>query len=100
MKMDPASAVAVRVTAVPDAYAWAHSVPQVMPAGLLSTLPLPSPAFVTVSVGPAEEDGGSEPPQAPTNTAQQAIATRNGFIDGPPFVQRVRREFTSRLRFL
>ena len=47
--VDPASAEAVRVTLVPIVkFAW-HVVPQFIPAGLLVTVPLPVPDFLTAS---------------------------------------------------
>ena len=49
-KVELASGVAVRVTAVPLAYGAAHVAPQAIPAGLLVTIPAPAPALVTVSV--------------------------------------------------
>ena len=47
---DPAVAVAVKVTPVFKAYCSVQSVPQLIPLGLLVTVPLPEPALVTVSV--------------------------------------------------
>ena len=50
VKVEPAAGVAVRVTAVPPAYAAMHVAPQEMPAGLLVTVPIPEPVLFTVSV--------------------------------------------------
>jgi hypothetical protein len=45
VKVDPAAGVAVSVTGVPLVYAAEQIEPQLMPAGLLETVPLPVPAF-------------------------------------------------------
>src|SRR5215510_6911720 len=50
VKTEPPVAVAVRTTAPPDGKLAEQLVPQLMPAGALVTLPLPSPARTTVSV--------------------------------------------------
>jgi hypothetical protein len=47
---DPATGVAVRVTTCPEANDVLQVAPQLMPAGLLVTAPLPAPAFVTERV--------------------------------------------------
>jgi len=49
-KTDPAEGVAVSVTELPVGNGALHVVPQLMPAGLLATVPVPPPAFVTVRV--------------------------------------------------
>src|SRR4029453_4897187 len=49
-KTDPADAVAVNVTELPVGKGALHVFPQLMPAGLLVTVPVPPPAFVTVRV--------------------------------------------------
>jgi hypothetical protein len=49
-KVEPAAGVAVKVTAVPLAYAAMHVAPQEIPAGLLVTVPIPEPVLFTVSV--------------------------------------------------
>jgi len=50
-KDELAAAVAVRVTIVPGSKVALQVVPQLMPEGLLETLPLPVPLNATVSVG-------------------------------------------------
>src|SRR5437879_5838642 len=50
LKVEPAAGAAVSVTAVPLAKLAAQVAPQVMPAGLLVTVPAPVPALETVSV--------------------------------------------------
>jgi hypothetical protein len=50
VKVELADAVAVNITSVPSLYASLQSEPQLMPVGLLVTVPLPVPAFVTVRV--------------------------------------------------
>ncbi len=49
-KVEPAAAVAVSVTEVPAAKLLEQSVPQLIPAGLLVTVPLPVPDLFTVRV--------------------------------------------------
>ena len=48
-KVEPAAAVAVRVTTVPLVKFAVHVLGQLIPAGLLLTVPVPVPASVTVS---------------------------------------------------
>ena len=48
-KVELAAGVGVSVTAVPAAKLAMHVVPQLMPAGVLVTLPVPVPEAVTVS---------------------------------------------------
>src|SRR5436309_2706383 len=50
VKVEPAAGVAVNVTAVPLVKLAEHVAPQVIPAGLLVTVPEPVPAGVTVRV--------------------------------------------------
>src|SRR5690606_9952323 len=49
-KTDPATGVAVSDTSVPSVYCCSQSPGQSMPPGLLSTVPVPEPASVTVRV--------------------------------------------------
>src|SRR5207302_352776 len=49
VKVEPVVGVAVSVTCVPLLKLALHVVPQLIPAGLLVTVPLPVPAFVTES---------------------------------------------------
>src|SRR5262245_44975835 len=50
VKVEPAAGAAVSVTAVPLVYGAAQVAPQLMPAGLEVTVPLPAPALVTARV--------------------------------------------------
>ena len=50
LKVEPAAGAAVSVTAVPLVKLAAQVAPQVMPAGLLVTVPAPVPALETVRV--------------------------------------------------
>ncbi len=47
-KVEPALAVAVRVTVVPEAKLALQAVPQLMPVGLEITVPVPVPPMVTL----------------------------------------------------
>jgi Zn-dependent membrane protease YugP len=49
VKVDEASAVALRVTMVPAVNEAAQVAPQLIPAGALLTVPLPLPLLVTLS---------------------------------------------------
>ena len=49
VKVEPTAGAAVNVTAVPLANEAEHVVPQLTPAGALVTVPMPTPALVTVS---------------------------------------------------
>jgi hypothetical protein len=51
MKAEPAAGVAVSVTVVPGANVAEHATPQLMPAGLLVTVPEPDPVLLTWRAG-------------------------------------------------
>ncbi len=51
-KVEPSAGLAVRVTCAPLAKLAEHVDPQLIPAGVLATVPEPVPAFVTVRVKP------------------------------------------------
>ena len=51
VNVDPASAEAVRVTLVPDVKYALHVWPQLIPGGVLVTVPLPVPDLETVRDG-------------------------------------------------
>ena len=55
--IDPPAGDADKVTVVPALYALLQSSPQLMPAGLLMTVPVPAPAFVTVRVARGRRGG-------------------------------------------
>jgi hypothetical protein len=60
-KVEPLVALAVRVTEVPLAKLALHVLPQLIPAGLLVTVPEPLPASVTLSCGEEGDGGGFSP---------------------------------------
>src|SRR5437764_13945631 len=80
-KLDPVSGVAVRVTGVPWSKSVVQVAPQSMPAGLLVTAPVPTPAVVTVSVL------GMALKVAATDCAWSMVTTQspvaNGSLHGP-----------------
>ena len=49
-KVSPVAGVAVNVTTVPSAKLKVQTAPQLIPAGLLVTVPLPLPVLLTVKV--------------------------------------------------
>lgn len=61
-KVEPVAGVALKVTGVPLLYNAEQVLPQLIPAGVLVTVPLPVPALVTerVKVGAAVAHAGSE----------------------------------------
>jgi len=50
LELDPEAGAAVKVTLVPEAKEAEQTVPQLIPAGLEVTVPVPVPDFVTVAV--------------------------------------------------
>ena len=50
VKVEPLAALGVRATLVPEAKEVLQALPQVIPVGLLVTVPEPAPALVTVRV--------------------------------------------------
>jgi hypothetical protein len=80
VKADPPLGVAVKVTAVPLLNLALHVCPQLMPEGLLLTVPVPVPEGVTVSctvVGPA----------LAANVAVTVAAAESVTLQAPPPVQ-------------
>ena len=49
VKVEPLVGVAVRVTALPGGYVAEQVLPQMIPSGVLATIPAPAPAFLTVT---------------------------------------------------
>jgi hypothetical protein len=85
-KVEPSAAAAVRVTAVPWSKLALHVCPQLIPDGLLLTLPLPVPLRVTASTGESLKVAVTEefwlnvilqaptPLQAPDHPAKKELA--------------------------
>ena len=48
--VEPAAGVAARVTELPEANVAEQKVPQLMPVGVLATVPVPLPVLLTVTV--------------------------------------------------
>ena len=86
MKVEPAVAIAVSVTAVPLVKLAAQVAPQVIPAGELVTVPLPVPALLTVSakVGRAKV--------AVTVVAAESVTVQAPVPEQPPPLQPVKVE--------
>jgi hypothetical protein len=80
-KVDPDDAVAVRVTVLPLVNLAEHVAPQLIPAGLLVTVPVPVPVFDTVSVriGGAAKDGAA--PRATNDRARTSTIAPRGTCD-------------------
>jgi hypothetical protein len=57
----PAAGVAVSVTSVPPGYVALQPLPQLIPEGLLVTVPLPLPLLITLML----ESDGTEPHASP-----------------------------------
>lgn len=79
--VEPTPAVCARVTSVPLAKLAAHVPGQVTPAGVLVTVPLPDPAFVTVRVKFVGGGGGGgvvlPPPHEIQTTRLSTARARN-----------------------
>jgi len=75
-KVDPAAAVAVRVTIVPLVKFALQALGQVMPLGLLPTEPLPVPARVTLNA--------NEPVGISRNTVSSEKSERTQFTSAEP----------------
>jgi hypothetical protein len=79
-KVEPEAGLAVSVTAVPLEKLALQVLPQLIPEGLLVTLPDPVPARVTLSCG-EDGDGGGFPPtelvEAPPPQPASASARLN-----------------------
>jgi hypothetical protein len=85
-KIEPTAAAAVSVTAVPGSKLAPHVCPQLIPDGLLLTLPLPEPLRVTASTGKSLKVAVAEefwlnvilqaptPLQAPDHPAKKELA--------------------------
>jgi len=80
LKVEPAAGTAVSITAVPLVKLAAQVAPQVMPAGLLVTLPAPAPALETVSVKVGVN-------VAVTVVAAETVTTHDPVPEQPPPLQ-------------
>src|SRR5882724_5991776 len=89
VKVELASGVAVKVTAVPLANGAEHVAPQVMPAGLLVTVPAPAPALLTVSVKVCRAN------VAVTEAAALSVTVQGPVPEQPPPLQPVKVELAS-----
>jgi hypothetical protein len=85
LKVEPVAGVAVSVTAVPLAKPAEHVVPQVIPAGLLVTVPAPAPAGETVSVKVGAK-------VAVTVVAAEIVTVQDPVPEQPPPLQPVKAE--------
>jgi len=89
VKVELASDVAVRVTAVPLANGAEHVAPQVTPAGLLVTVPAPAPALLAVSVKVCRAN------VAVTEAAALIVTVQGPVPEQPPPLQPVKVELAS-----
>lgn len=78
-KLNPDAAAGVMVTAVPEGKLAVQAVGQVMPAGLLLTVPLPVTTTVSCTCG--EGDGPEPPPQAVNSNARHKGNSNQGRED-------------------
>src|SRR5260221_10072104 len=74
----PEAGAALRVTAVPCAKLALHVAPQLIPAGVLVTVPVPAPARVTVSA--CWVGGGADPNVAVTASAVDTVRVQLGDV--------------------
>src|SRR5439155_18177930 len=81
-KAEPLAAVAVSVTVVPAAYASLQSAGHVIPPGELVTDPLPSPARVTVSVGPGGAPAISYAPMSDAGPPGRGVPSMSAVTSG------------------
>src|SRR5437879_8420220 len=89
VKVELASGVAVKVTAVPLANGAEHVAPQATPTGLLVTVPAPAPAVVTVRVKDCRAN------VAVTEVAAFSVTTQAPVPEQPPPLQPVKVELAS-----
>src|SRR5207302_1138339 len=89
VKEEPAAGAAVRVTAVPLGKLAEQVAPQLMPAGLLVTVPMPVPALLTVRVKVCRVKVAVTVVAAETVTVQGPVPAQ------PPPVQPVKVEPTA-----
>src|SRR5437879_4172079 len=89
VKVELASGVAVKVTAVPLANGAEHVAPQATPTGLLVTVPAPAPAVVTVRVKDCTAN------VAATEVAAFSVTTQAPVPEQPPPLQPVKVELAS-----
>src|SRR5438034_110679 len=89
VKVELASGVAVKVTAVPLANGAEHVAPQAMPAGLLATVPAPAPALVSVRVKDCTAN------VAVTEVAAFTVTMQVPVPEQPPPLQPVKVELAS-----
>ena len=85
VKVEPAADVAMSVTAVPPGKLAAQVVPQLIPVGLLVTVPTPVPASETVST-----ESGSK--VAVTVVAAESVSVQAPVPEQPPPLQPVKLE--------
>src|SRR5207245_6842887 len=85
VKAEPLAGLAVRVTTVPLAKLAVHVAPQVIPAGLLVTVPAPVPALATLS-------GSVAAKVAVTVVAAESVIVHVPVPEQPPPLQPVKAE--------
>jgi hypothetical protein len=75
LKLEPLAGVAVSVTALPLAKLAEQVLPQLIPAGLELTVPLPLLLTLSVKLWPAGAAGLGWPPEPPPQAASQPQAS-------------------------